>query len=66
MDKSLLKYYINRAGITQSELADYMGISLSALQYKMRGRIRWTIKDAKDIKECLDLSNEEVIKIFMI
>lgn len=66
MDKSLLKYCINRAGITQSELADYMGISLSSLQYKMRGKIRWTIKDAKDIKECLGLSNEEVIKIFML
>lgn len=64
MDKNLLKYYINRAGITQSELADYMGTSVSTLQYKMRGKIRWTINDARAIKKCLGLSDEEIIQVF--
>lgn len=65
MDRNMLNYCIKRAGCTQRELAHKMGISISNLQFKMAGRVKVTIPEAKTIKEILALSDDEFIRIFI-
>ena len=66
INKDYLNFCIKRNGKTQKYLADYLGISLSSLQAKMRGLNRWLLNDIRKVKECLALSDEEVIHIFRI
>lgn len=49
---------------TQEAIADLIGIDRSTFYRKMKNDGNFTLKEAKDIKEALNLTNEEAIDIF--
>lgn len=51
---------------TQEAIADLIGIDRSTFYRKMKNDGNFTLKEAKDIKEALNLTNEEAIDIFLL
>ena len=59
-----LKGVIVEKSTTQESVADMIGIDRSTFYRKMKNDGNFTLKEAKDIKEALQLTNEEAIDIF--
>jgi transcriptional regulator with XRE-family HTH domain len=53
-----------RRGYTQKRLAEEIGISAAKLSMKENGRIKFTVKDVGNIARALQLSADEITKIF--
>lgn len=51
---------------TQEAIADLIGIDRSTFYRKMKNDGNFTLKEAKDIKEALNLTNEEAIVNFFV
>lgn len=51
---------------TQEAIADLIGIDRSTFYWKMKNDGNFTLKEAKDIKEALNLTNEEAIVNFFV
>lgn len=64
MNTALFKYCTTRAGFSLAKLADVLGINPATLYRKMTGESDFTRAEMTLIKECLDLTFEEVEKIF--
>lgn len=59
-----LKAEIFRNGLTVKELSSKMGLSKSALYNKINNKIKFNIEDVEKIIELLNLTEEQVVKIF--
>ena len=59
-----LKGVIVEKSTTQEAVADMIGIDRSTFYRKMKNDGNFTLKEAKDIKEALKLTNAEAIDIF--
>ena len=59
-----LKGVIVEKSTTQEAVADMIGIDRSTFYRKMKNDGNFTLKEAKDIKEALQLTNQEAIDIF--
>lgn len=59
-----LKGLIVEKETTQEALADMIGIDRSTFYRKMKNDGNFLLKEAKDIKEALNLTNEEAVDIF--
>ena len=64
MKKNLLEAKMKIYGDTQSSLAEAIGISVQALNYKMNGKGEFTMGEIQKIKERYHLTAEEVDEIF--
>ena len=51
---------------TQEAIADLIGIDRSTFYRKMKNDGNFTLKEAKDLKEALNLTNEEAIVNFFV
>lgn len=56
-----LKGIMRENGITQQELADKLGISVQSFNAKINGRTAFTVPEAMDIVEFLEIKNPEEI-----
>jgi len=51
--------------LTQKDMGDLYDISKSAYNKKEKGKANFTLEDVKRTKEIFNLTDEEVIKIFL-
>ncbi|MDU1265362.1 MAG: hypothetical protein E6970_05995 [Peptostreptococcus sp.] len=63
-DKDLLKYHIAKSGKTVSCVIKYLGISEASYYRKVNGVSDFTRNEIQLMKDILNLSMEEVEKIF--
>lgn len=64
MDSALLKSIMALNNDTGTKLADYLGISKSALSQKMNGKFDFTRTEISQIKSKYSLTNDQVNEIF--
>lgn len=63
-DTALLKYYLERNKITQSELAKMLGITVQSLNTKINNKRAFSPDEIFRITKLLNISLEEREKIF--
>lgn len=61
---ALLKYFIEKNGLTQTKLADLLGIETATLNNKVLGKRDFTIIEISKIQSLLNLTLEEKEMIF--
>ena len=64
MSKNALKDKIKESGLSQEAIAAALNISRVTLNEKINGRSDFKISEAKQLKEKLNLTNEQVFSIF--
>lgn len=64
MNLYIILEMMEKKGITKTELAESLGISSYTLRTRFRKKTSFTIDEIKTIKELLDLSIEQINKIF--
>ena len=65
VNRNLLKIKMLQANIdTFEKLAKRMGFTKESIYYKVSGKINWTVKDIKTIKEILNLNADDILNIF--
>lgn len=58
------KAIIVEKGYTQEQIAEYLGISNTTLNYKINNKTEFKASEIKLIAELLKLSNQQVMDIF--
>ena len=66
MNRDELRAAIARKNISKVKLAEAMGLSYTALHYKMTGRTEFKESEIRTLVKILDLSAEELNHIFLI
>lgn len=61
---NLLKAAIVRAGFTQGEFAEKIGISHNSLTSRMNGNVPFNIDEVDRAKAALSITNSEICDIF--
>lgn len=61
---NLLKAAIVRAGLTQGEFAQKIGISQNTLTSRLSGETSFNIDEVDKTKDVLSIDNSEIIAIF--
>ena len=64
MNYELLRRVMEKKGVLQKEMADYLGIKPGTWGRKMRGKSEFTLSEINKISEILLLENREVMLIF--
>ena len=64
MSKNALKDKIKESGLSQEAIAAALNISRVTLNEKINGRSDFKISEVKQLKEKLNLTNEQVYSIF--
>ena len=64
MSKNALKDKIRESGLSQEAIAAALNTSRVTLNEKINGRSDFKISEAKQLKEKLNLTNEQVYSIF--
>lgn len=64
LDRYLLEYEMKTKGVTQKQLADFLGINKSTLIRKLSGESDFTRSEIQKSKHFLSLTPEEVDRIF--
>lgn len=65
-DINYLKYLIVSKGLKVEDIARMLGMTKQCLYRKMNGKHEWYLRDIKKLKEFLEMSDEEVKKVFDI
>ena len=65
MNKNLLKSIIYKKGLTIKKVAEMIGITRVSLSFKIIGKTSFSIKDIKNLRKILGLTDKEIIKIFI-
>lgn len=60
----LLKELIERSGISFTNIAKQLGITYVALNNKLKGKYKFTLEEALQLKKILDLTQSEWNAIF--
>lgn len=63
---NLLKAAIVRAGFTQGEFAQKIGISQNTLYTRMSGETSFNIDEVDKARKILDMDNSEILAIFLM
>ena len=61
---ALLREFIERAGISLTNLAKRLGITYVALNNKLKGKFTFTLEEALKIKRILNLTQNEWNAVF--
>lgn len=59
-----LKARRTELALSQKDIAEKIGISIASYSRKENNHLPFTVKEVKEIKRALELSNEEAIDIF--
>lgn len=65
MNKNLLKSIIYKKGLNIKKVAEMLGITRISLSIKISGKTPFSIKDIKNLRKILGLTDKEIIKIFI-
>lgn len=65
MNLDKLKGKMRENNLSQEELAKKIGLSLSAFNNKINGKVNFDIKEAEAIGTILNLTDDEKINIFL-
>ena len=65
IQKNILKSKLTLRERTQRDLAKALGLSEVSTNKKVNGTIKFSLNEVKKIKEYLDLTNDEVVEIFI-
>ena len=65
MNKNLLKSIIYKKGLTIKKVAEMLGITRISLSIKISGKTPFSIKDIKNLRKILGLTDKEIITIFI-
>ena len=65
IQKNILKSRLSLKGKTQKDLAKTLGLSKVSISKKVNGTIKFSLNEVKKIKEYLNLTNDEVVEIFI-
>lgn len=65
INKQLLKSKMILREITQLQIAKKLGLSITSINQKINGNIIFKPKEIKEIRNLLDLSNDETVEIFL-
>ena len=63
-DRNLFNYYIARANKTKGAVASHLGINEATLYRKSTGASEFTRDEIQKLKEFLDLTDEEAMRVF--
>ena len=66
IQKNILKSKLSLRERTQRDLAKALGLSEVSTNKKVNGTIKFSLNEVKKIKEYLNLTNDEVVEIFLI
>lgn len=64
MNTEKLIALITTSGRKRTWIADYLGITLTALSNKLNGRTEFKLSEIEKLRVCLNMSAEDVIEIF--
>lgn len=59
LDTTLLRDFINRSGISLTNIAQKLNITYVALNNKLNGKFPFTLDEALQLKKILDLTQSE-------
>ena len=65
IQKNILKSKISLKEKTQKDLAKALGLSKVSVSKKVNGLLRFSLPEVKKVKDYLDLTNDEVVEIFI-
>ena len=65
IQKNILKSKLSLKEKTQKDLAKALGLSKVSLSKKVNGLLRFSLPEVKKVKDYLDLTNDEVVEIFI-
>lgn len=66
MDMEYLKYCYKSQGLKAEEVCVMIDISVSSFYKRIRGGVDWTVGEIRKLKETLQLSDEQIKRIFDI
>ena len=65
IQKNILKLKLSLKEKTQKDLAKALGLSKVSVSKKVNGLLRFSLPEVKKVKDYLDLTNDEVVEIFI-
>ena len=65
IQKNILKSKLSLKEKTQKDLAKVLGLSKVSVSKKVNGLSRFSLPEVKKVKDYLDLTNDEVVEIFI-
>ena len=65
INQKLLHSKVALAGVTFKELAQKIGMPYQSFNNRKAGKIEFTSKEIKDLKDVLNLTNDDVVVIFL-
>ena len=65
IQKNILKSKLSLKEKTQKDLAKALGLSKVSVSKKVNGVLRFSLPEVKKVKDYLDLTNDEVVEIFI-
>ena len=65
IQKNILKSKLSLKEKTQKDLAKALGLSKVSVSKKVNGLLRFSLPEVKKVKDYLDLTNDEVVEIFL-
>ena len=65
IQKNILKSKLSLKEKTQTDLAKALGLSKVSVSKKVNGLLRFSLPEVKKVKDYLDLTNDEVVEIFI-
>ena len=65
IQKNSLKSKLSLKEKTQKDLAKALGLSKVSVSKKVNGLLRFSLPEVKKVKDYLDLTNDEVVEIFI-
>ena len=65
VDSKKLRGKIAEAGMTKTKFAHCIGMTYNSLSSKMNGNSQFKVSEAAEIASLLNLSNEEIVSIFL-
>lgn len=63
-DEPLFRYMVNRRQLSLADVAGRMGVNEATLYRKMKGKSDFTRAEIQNLKNILDMSNDESLKVF--
>ena len=65
IQKNILKSKLSLKEKTQKDLAKALGLSKVSVSKKVNGLLWFSLPEVKKVKDYLDLTNDEVVEIFI-
>lgn len=65
IQKNILKSKLSLKEKTQKDLAKALGLSKVSVSKKVNRLLRFSLPEVKKVKDYLDLTNDEVVEIFI-